>query len=107
MIELYRFRSEEGDEPFTRWLNGVRDKAAQARVRIRLRNLQAGNFGDCASVGEGVIELRVHVGAGHRVYLGRHGATMAILLGGGDKKSQAADIKRAKDIWTVWKRRQT
>ncbi len=87
-------------------MNGLRDKLAQARIRIRLRQVQAGNFGDSEPVGEGVIELRVHVGAGYRVYCGRHGKTVVLLLCGGDKSSQVADIKRAKELWSEWKRRQ-
>lgn len=84
----------------------MRDKVAQARIRIRLRQVQAGNFGDCEPVGEGVIELRVHVGAGYRVYCGRHGKAVVLLLCGGDKGSQVADIKHAKQLWSEWKRRQ-
>ncbi|HQW19369.1 MAG TPA: type II toxin-antitoxin system RelE/ParE family toxin [Rhodocyclaceae bacterium] len=80
MIELFRYQREDGREPFTAWLNALRDKVAQARIRIRLRQVQAGNFGDSASVGEGVIELRVHVGAGYRVYCGRHGEAFVITL---------------------------
>jgi putative addiction module killer protein len=68
MLELLRYQREDGREPFTEWLDAVRDKVAQARIRVRLRQVQAGNFGDCEPVGEGVIELRVHVGAGYRVY---------------------------------------
>jgi putative addiction module killer protein len=68
--------------------------------------MQAGNFGDCKSVGEGVIELRIHVGAGLRVYCGRYGKAIVLLLCGGDKSSQAADIKRAKALWSEWKWRQ-
>ena len=63
-----------------------------------------GNFGDCKPVGDGVLELRVDVGAGYRLYCGRHGQTLVILLCGGDKASQPADIKRAKDYWLDWKR---
>lgn len=106
MIELFRYQRDDGREPFTDWLNGLRDKLAQARIRVRLRQVQAGNFGDCDPVGEGVIELRVHVGAGYRVYCGRHGKTIVLLLCGGDKGSQVADIKRAKELWSEWKRRQ-
>ncbi|WP_300444724.1 type II toxin-antitoxin system RelE/ParE family toxin [Zoogloea sp.] len=106
MIELFRYQRDDGREPFTEWLNGLRDKLAQARIRIRLRQVQAGNFGDSESVGEGVIELRVHVGAGYRVYCGRHGKAVVLLLCGGDKGSQTADIKRAKELWSEWKRRQ-
>jgi putative addiction module killer protein len=107
MIELLRYQREDGRVPFTEWLNAVRDTLAQARIRIRLRQVEAGNFGDCESVGEGVIELRVHIGAGYRVYCGRHGKAVVLLLCGGDKRSQAADIKRAKELWSEWKRRQS
>lgn len=106
MIELFRYQRDGGREPFTEWLNGLRDKVAQARIRIRLRQVQAGNFGDSEPVGEGIIELRIHVGAGYRVYCGRHGKTVVLLLSGGDKSSQVADIKRAKELWSEWKRRQ-
>ena len=72
-MEVFRYRREDGREPFTEWLATIRDKIAAARVRIRLRQVEAGNFGDYASVGEVVVELRVHVGAGYRVYCGRDG----------------------------------
>ena len=78
---------------------GLRDKAAEARIRLRLRRVEAGNLGDCEPVGDGVMELRIHVGAGYRVYIGRHGKTLVVLLCGGDKSSQAADIRRARDFW--------
>jgi putative addiction module killer protein len=106
MIEILRYQRNDGREAFSDWLNGLRNKVAQARIRIRLRQVQAGNFGDCEPVGEGIIELRVHVGAGYRVYCGRHGKTIVLLLCGGDKGSQVADIKRAKGLWSEWKRRQ-
>lgn len=106
MMNLLRYQREDGREPFTEWLGGLRDKSAQARIRVRLRHVEAGNLGDCEPVGEGVIELRVHVGAGYRIYCGRHGAMVVLLLCGGDKDDQAADIKRAKALWSEWKRRQ-
>jgi putative addiction module killer protein len=106
MIELLRYQRADGREPFTEWLDTLRDKVAQARIRIRLRRIQAGNFGDCEPIGEGVTELRVHVGAGYRVYFGRYGKSVVILLCGGDKRSQTADIKQAKTLWMEWKRRQ-
>jgi putative addiction module killer protein len=105
-MEIFRYQRENGSEPFTEWLNGLRDKAAEARIRVRLLRVGAGNLGDCEPVGDGVMELRIHVGAGYRVYFGRHGMSAVILLCGGDKSSQAADIKRAKDFWAEWKRRQ-
>lgn len=69
----------------------------RAQIEIRLRRVLAGNFGDCKPVGEGVSELRVDVGTGYRIYYGRHGQALVILLCGGDKSSQQADIKRAKE----------
>jgi putative addiction module killer protein len=95
MLELLRYQAEDGRVPFTEWLDGLRDKAAQARIRLRLRQVQAGTLGDCEPVGEGVIELRVHVGAGYRVYSGRYGKSLVILLCGGDKSSQERDIASA------------
>jgi putative addiction module killer protein len=85
VIELFRYQREDGSEPFTEWLSNVRDKTAAARIRVRLRQVEAGNFGDCEAVGEGGIELRIHVGAGFRVYCGRHGKAVVLLLCGGDK----------------------
>lgn len=107
MLELLRYRDEDGREPFTQWLHAIRDKVAQARIRVRLRQVEAGNFGDSASVGVGVIELRIHVGAGYRVYCGRHGASVVLLLCGGNKASQSKDIIQAKHLWAHWKRSQS
>lgn len=107
MVELLRYQRDDGREPFTEWLGTMRDKVAQARIRIRLRQVQAGNFGDSEPVGDGVIELRVHIGAGYRLYCARHGKAVVILLCGGDKRSQPADIKQAKELWMAWKRRQS
>jgi len=106
MIELLRYQRGDGREPFTEWLNGLRDTVGQARIRVRLRQVQAGNLGDCSSVGEGVIELRVHVGPGYRVCCGRHGKAIVLLLCGGDKGSQSVDIRRAQELWSEWQRRQ-
>ncbi len=106
MIQLLRYQRADGREPFSEWLNGLRDLKAQARIRVRLNHLALGNFGDCEPVGEGVLELRVHVGAGYRVYCARHGKAVVLLLTGGDKSSQQTDIRRAKELWADWKRRQ-
>ena len=106
MIEVFRYQTEECKVPLSEWLLSLRDKQAQAKIRVRLKRLEAGNFGDYNPVGEGVQELKEHLGAGYRVYFGRHGLTVVILLCGGFKKSQAADIKTAKEYWEDWKRRQ-
>ena len=104
MIDLVLYTRDDGRCPFDEWLSELRDKVAQARILNRMRQIEAGNLGDCASVGEGVLELRVHIGAGYRIYCGRSGANVVILLCGGDKSSQAKDIERAKGFWATWKR---
>lgn len=107
MIELVRYRHEDGREPFTAWVRSLRDEMAKARIAIRLRQIESGNFGDAKPVGEGVTELRIHVGAGYRVYCGSSGRQLVILLCGGDKSTQSKDIVLAKALWAEWKRRQT
>ena len=106
MIEVFRYQTVGGVEPVTDWLQSLRGKQAQAKLRIRLKRLEAGMFGDCESVGEGVLELREHLGAGYRVYFGRHGLSIVILLCGGSKKTQSSDIRKAQEYWADWKRRQ-
>ena len=106
MVEIFRYQTADGKEPMTEWLASIRDKPAQAKIRMRIKRLETGNFGDSESVGEGVMELREHLGAGYRVYFGRHSKTVVILLAGGTKKSQPADINTAKTYWADWKRRQ-
>ena len=106
MIEVFRYQTKDDKEPLTGWLASLRDKQAHARILVRLKRLEARNFGDCNSVGNGVQELREHHGAGYRIYFGRHGAKVVILLCGGSKKSQATDINTAKTYWEDWKRRQ-
>jgi putative addiction module killer protein len=105
MIELRRYQREDGSVPLRDWLNGLRDVPARAQIEIRLRRLSIGNFGDCKPVGEGVLELRINMGAGYRLYCARHGQMLVILLCGADKRTQDADIQRAKDYWADWKRR--
>ena len=82
-------------EEFGRWLDGLRDLKARVRVLVRIERLAAGNPGDVKPVGEGVSELRIDHGPGYRVYFIRKGRALVILLAGGDKKSQAADIRTA------------
>lgn len=102
---MLRYQAEDGRQPFTEWLTSIQDKVMQARLRIRLRRLEAGLFGDCEPVGDGVLELREHQGAGLRIYFGRYGRTVIVLLTGGTKRSQSKDIETAKAYWADWKRR--
>ena len=103
-IEAYRMQN--GHVPFTEWFNSIRDKRAQTRIEARLILLEQGNFGDYRSVGGGVFELRIYVGAGYRVYFGEVDRTIVLLLCGGDKSSQTRDIARAKIYWQEYKETQ-
>ena len=105
MIDIRRYQRADGAVPLTEWLADLRDARARAKLEIRFRRVSLGIFGDIKPVGEGVLELREDVGPGYRVYMGRHGAALVILLCGGDKRSQGADIQRAKEYWLDWKRR--
>lgn len=84
---------------FDLWLRGLRDPIGRARILARIRAAEAGQFGDVASVGGGVSELRIHVGPGYRVYFGRRGEVTYLLLCGGDKGSQRRDIRRAQRLF--------
>lgn len=80
---------------FVLWLDNLTDIQARARIQARIERLQAGNPGDVEPVGEGVSELRINYGPGYRVYFKRRGRELIILLAGGDKRTQARDIKAA------------
>lgn len=103
--EIKAYRMQNGYVPFTEWFDSIRDKRAQTRIEARLILLESGNFGDYRSVG-GVFELRIHVGAGYRVYFGEVDRTIVLLLCGGDKSSQTRDIARAKTFWREYKETQ-
>ena len=82
-------------EVYARWLDGLRDVRARARVLVRVERLAAGNPGDARPVGEGVSELRIDYGPGYRVYFKKRGHTIIVLLAGGDKRTQSRDIETA------------
>ena len=77
------------------WFGGLRDPLARARINARIRRMSLGNLGDVRPVGEGVSELRIDYGPGYRVYFVQRGQTLAILLAGGDKRTQDRDIATA------------
>ena len=85
-------------DDFDKWLKDLRDPVGKARILHRIRSAEAGNFGDCESVGDGVSEMRIHYGPGYRVYFTRVGRVVYLLLCGGDKSSQKRDIKHAKAL---------
>ena len=100
--ELQIYQNPNGREPFTEWLES-RDQKTQERIEALLDRLVDGNFGDCKPVGEGISEIRLHFGAGYRIYFGEVENTIVLLLCGGDKSSQTRDIKRAKTYWHEYK----
>jgi putative addiction module killer protein len=87
---------------FTAWFSGLRDGQAKARILVRIRRLGLGNPGDVKPVGAGVSEIRINYGPGYRLYFQRRGKQLVILLCGGDKSTQAADIAQAKAIADQW-----
>ena len=80
---------------FDNWLDSLKDRLVKSSVQVRIDRLAKGNTGDVKPVGEGVNEMRIHVGAGYRVYFTRVGTTVVLLLCGGDKSGQSRDIERA------------
>lgn len=92
---MQRMNTFERSDEFDAWLASLKDKVGRARIVHRIRSAEQGNFGDCGPVGEGVSEMRIHVGPGYRAYFTRHAEVIYLLLLGGDKSSQKRDIKRA------------
>ena len=97
MLELIQ------SQTFQHWLNGLKDRQARARVQARLDRLALGNPGDAKPLRDGVSELRIDYGPGYRVYFMRRGPVIVVLLAGGDKRTQDADIERAIGIAKDWK----
>jgi len=101
MIEIREY-VEDGESPFGEWFNSL-DAGMAARVDRYIRRLAAGNFGAAKALGDGVCELRLDFGPGYRVYYGMDGKTLVILLAGGDKRRQSADIADAVARWKRYK----
>ena len=104
MIEIRQYVDRQGRTPFLKWLDALNDEA-QARVAKSLERLEHGNFTSVKGVGVGVQELRIDFGPGYRIYFGRDGERLVILLAGGSKKRQQTDIERAKELWQEFKLR--
>ena len=90
-------------ETFERWLLGLKDRMAQMRIQARIRRVSLGNLGDMKPLREGIFELRIDHGPGYRVYCMRRGPLVIVLLAGGDKRTQSADIERAITIAQEWR----
>lgn len=100
------YHTPDGRAPFQEWYEDLRDEKGKGIITARLGRVRVGNLGDCKSVGQGVLELRVNFGPGYRVYLGMDGQTVIILLCGGDKKSQRKDIQNAQIYWADYRSHQ-
>jgi len=103
-MTVVQFISSDGRTPFQQWFDGL-DRVAAAKVRIAIARLQQGNVSNVKSVGGGVSEAKIKFGPGYRVYFGKDGATIVVLLGGGTKTRQAKDVADARARWHDYKQR--
>ncbi|OGS39685.1 MAG: hypothetical protein A2506_06295 [Elusimicrobia bacterium RIFOXYD12_FULL_66_9] len=103
-VEIRYYQTTSRKRPFEEWLDGL-DTALQQIVAVRLARARRGLFGDAEPVGDGVFELKIDVGPGCRIYYGRDGKVVVVLLHAGEKKRQSADIQRAQDYWKDYLRR--
>ena len=106
-MEIRHYLTASGVDVFQSWLDGLKDVKARVAILRRIDRLAERNFGDHKSLRDGVSEVRVDVGAGYRVYYGKHGKALVLLLCGGSKRTQAVDIARAVGFWVDYRRRQT
>ena len=102
MYQIIDYLTADGRDPFKDWLAGLADRPARARVLVRIQRMAAGNFGDCKPIDGGVWELRIDHGPGYRVYYSRVGDKLVLLLIGGDKRKQQADIDTALEYLQDW-----
>jgi putative addiction module killer protein len=103
MIELRYFSADDGHSPFETWFSAL-DVRSAAKVTVALARMEQGNFSNAKSVGEGVHEYRIDWAPGYRVYFGRDGDVLVILLTGGIKRRQQRDIDMARVLWADYKR---
>jgi putative addiction module killer protein len=99
LIEIRVYRGRRSQSPFFKWLVSQKDQRAVAIIQARLNRIRLGNFGDSKLVGGGVEELRVDFGPGYRIYFGRDGKTVVVLLCAGSKQTQSKDIETARAFW--------
>jgi putative addiction module killer protein len=95
-VELSIYQERDGRRPFAVWFHRLVDRSVQARLLQRLDRLQSGNPGDCRSLGAGLLELRIDAGPGYRVYFARIAPGRCLILWGGSRRTQAADIEKAR-----------
>lgn len=97
-LTVRQYVTADGKRPFGEWVRSL-TSAIGARIQLRVQRFELGNLGDHENIGEGVWEARVMFGPGYRIYFGKDGAAIIVLLAGGDKGSQARDIARAQRFW--------
>jgi putative addiction module killer protein len=105
LLEVIAYQTLQGKIPYQDWLQSIRDSQMRGRIRTRVDRLRLGNFGDCKSIGAGVLELRMHFGPGYRLYFAQDGQRLIVLLCGGDKSTQSRDVEKALRYWQDYKRR--
>lgn len=104
MFEIKHYITDDGRDVFVDWRNKVKDNKAKIAIDRRIYRIELGNFGDYKPCREGVNELRIDIGPGYRVYYAHAGRTVVLLLCGGIKRSQDADISKACEYWKDWQR---
>ena len=104
MIEIREYTGTQGRSSFGRWFDDL-DARAAVRVRTALARMEASNLSNVRGVGSGVLECRINAGPGYRIYFGRDGDTLIVLLGGGAKARQQRDIEDAREFWQEYRHR--
>ena len=104
-MEIRHYVTASGRDLFQTWLDDIRDMQARVAIQRRIDRLAAGNFGDHKFCRDGISELRIDIGAGYRVYYAKAGRMLVLMVCGGDKRTQAADIERAVKCWEDYQRR--
>jgi putative addiction module killer protein len=105
MYEILHYLDESGIDLYQDWLDSLRDRVAKLAIIKRVARMEVGLFGDCKSLREGILEIRIDVGAGYRVYYAHVGNQVILLTSGGNKKSQSRDIERAVKLLKDWEER--
>lgn len=103
-MDIEEYLDKTGDSPFSAWFNDL-EAVTSARITVALKRIEQGNLSNAKGVGAGVQEYRIDTGPGYRVYFGRDGETLIILLAGGTKRRQQKDIEAAQARWADYKKR--
>ncbi len=95
---LKKYVTDDGNCPYDKWFDGIKDRRTQAIIATRLNRLIQGNFGHCRFLGEGLVELKIDYGPGYRIYFSEDGKVLLVLFCGGNKSTQDSDIKKARKM---------